>query len=323
MLAYALPVTEHSFVPARNKLYTGVVVGQWRWVFSSSLLRSGVSFTSRGRPAPGWHVWPAGVLNAAEKISCALFNLFLPDECRVCGHPLREVSRIPVCPPCLQSVEPMEAEFFCAVCRMPFMNRFPLDESGRCALCRLGLSGFDEVFTYGSYEGSLRRLIHVFKYEGVRPLAKPFGDLLALALPRERSFDAIVPMPLHWRKRWARGFNQSALLAREISRRWNVPVRHAVRRTRATPPQAGLTNAKRRLNVSGVFQAETRLDGMRVLLVDDVLTTGATAAACARALKRAGASRVAVLALARTDRRSVLSYQPDFEAAAAAGSRGS
>ncbi len=207
---------------------------------------------------------------------------------------------------------------------MPFINRFPLDESGRCALCRLGVSGFDEVFTYGSYEGSLRKLIHVFKYERVQPLSKPFGRLLAQALPRERTFDVIVPMPLHWRRRWSRGFNQSALLAREISRRWNVPVKNAVRRWRATAPQAGLTNAKRRANVRGVFKPKIRLDGMRVLLVDDVLTTGATAAACARALKRAGASRVSLLALARTDRRAYLSYQPDSMAAVtAAGSGGS
>ena len=242
-------------------------------------------------------------MSAAEKISCAIFNRIFPDECRVCGEALREVSRIPVCSRCLGEPAPIEAEYFCVACRMPFLNRFPLDETGRCALCRLGLSGFDEVFTYGSYEGSLRKLIHVFKYGGVQPLAKPFGDLLAKAMPRERQFDLIVPMPLHWRRRWERGFNQSALLAREISRRWNVPIRGVARRARATRPQAGLTNAKRRANVRGVFKVKARLEGMRVLLVDDVLTTGATAAACARALKRAGASHVAVLALARTDRR--------------------
>jgi ComF family protein len=251
------------------------------------------------------------VSDAAEKISCALFNWIFPDECRVCGEVLREVSRIPVCGQCLEEPQPMTAEYFCVACRMPFLNRFPLDESGKCSLCRLELSGFDEVFTYGSYEGTLRKLIHEFKFGGIQPLAKPFGDFLARALPRERQFDAIVPMPLHWRRRWRRGFNQSTLLAREVSRLWNVPVRSAVRRARATMPQAGLTNSKRRANVRGVFKATARLDGMRVLLVDDVLTTGATAAACARAMKRAGASYVAVLALARTDRRAFLSFQPD------------
>jgi ComF family protein len=173
-------------------------------------------------------------------------------------------------------------------------------------LCRLGLQGFDAVYSYGSYEGTLRKLVHLFKYTGVRPLAKPFGELLARALPREQGFDVIVPMPLHWFKRWQRGFNQADLLAREIGRRWQVPVREVVRRKRATSPQAGLTNAKRRANVQGAFRVRRRLDGMRVLLVDDVLTTGATAGACARALKRAGASHVSLLALARTDRRTAL-----------------
>jgi ComF family protein len=175
-------------------------------------------------------------------------------------------------------------------------------------LCRLGLQGFDAVYSYGSYEGTLRKLIHLFKYDGVRPLARALGESLALALPRDQSFDAIVPMPLHWWKRWQRGFNQADLLAREISRRWNVPVRGVVTRQRATAPQAGLTNSQRRLNVSGAFRVKRgiRLKGLRVLLVDDVLTTGATASACARALKRAGAAHVSLLALARTDRRTAL-----------------
>ena len=200
----------------------------------------------------------------------------------------------------------MRAEFYCVTCRTPFVNRHPLDESGRCALCRLGLNGFDQVYSYGAYEGTLRTLIHLFKFEGVQPLAAKFGELLALVLPREEHFDAIVPTPLHWRRRWQRGFNQSELLAREIARRWNAPVVKAVRRKKATPPQAGLTSAQRRDNVRGAFEPSApkkRLEGMRVLLVDDVLTTGATASACARALKRAGAAHVSLLALARRDRR--------------------
>jgi ComF family protein len=142
------------------------------------------------------------------------------------------------------------------------------------------------------------------------------------ALPRELSFDAVVPMPLHWRKRWQRGFNQSELLAREVARKWNVPVRRLVRRKRATAPQAGLTSAERRKNVQGAFVVKktTRLNGMRLLLIDDVLTTGATASACARALKRAGAAQVTFLALARRDRRANFSDDIAGAAAASAGS---
>ncbi len=248
---------------------------------------------------------------------CALFRLVLPDDCHVCGEALHDetfadISRIPVCAGCLKAPEPLSAEFFCSACRTPFLNRSPLDESGRCALCRLGLSGFDDVYSFGSYEGALRKLIHLFKYSGVRPLARVFGDFLERAIPGPRiddGFDLIVPMPLHWRRRWQRGFNQAALLAREISRRLDVPVRKVVSRKRSTEPQAGLTNAKRRANVRGAFAIKSgvRLDGLRVLLVDDVLTTGTTAAACARILKRAGAERVTVLALARTDRREIAS----------------
>ena len=173
-------------------------------------------------------------------------------------------------------------------------------------MCRRGVSGFDAAYSFGFYEDELRRLIHLFKYGRVQTLAKPLGRLLALALPRQQEFDLIVPMPLHWRKRWQRGFNQSALLASEISRRVNLPVRNALRRIRPTAAQAGLTNAKRRLNVSGAFRARKRraLNGKRVLLVDDVMTTGATAASCARALKLAGARQVTLLTLARVDRRS-------------------
>jgi ComF family protein len=272
-------------------LYTGGV--GWRWVFSSALL------TNFGR----------SLLPFAEKAFCGLFPkafcALFPDDCRVCGQPLHEVSRVPVCSACLRQPTAIEADYCCADCKTPFLNRFPLDEQGRCSLCRLGLTGFDTVYTFGSYESTLRALIHLFKYTGVRPLARPLGALLARAIPREQRFDLVIPMPLHWKKRWSRGYNQSELLAREIGRRWGVPVRNMVRRVKPTAPQAGLSNAQRRLNVSGAFRIRNgaSLKGLRVLLIDDVLTTGATAGACARVLKRAGASHVAVAAVARTDRR--------------------
>ncbi|HWB98813.1 MAG TPA: ComF family protein [Bryobacteraceae bacterium] len=139
----------------------------------------------------------------------------------------------------------------------------------------------------------------------MRPLARPLGKLLAMALPRERTFDVVAPVPLHWRRRWRRGFNQSELLAREIARRWSVPVENLARRSRATLTQAGLSNAARRENVSRAFAVPRPrgVEGRRILLVDDVMTTGATASACALALKRAGARSVNLLTLARVDRR--------------------
>lgn len=257
----------------------------WRWVFSSALL------TNFGR----------SLLPFAEKAFCGLF----PDECRVCGLPLHEISRIPVCRACLSQPVALAADVYCVDCKTPFLNHFPLDEQGRCSLCRLGLTGFDTAYTFGSYQETLRTLIHLFKYNQVRPLARPLGALLARAIPREHRFDLIVPMPLHWKKRWSRGYNQSELLAREVARRWGIPVAKIVRRVKATAPQAGLTNSKRRLNVQGAFRIRkpANVKGLRILLIDDVLTTGATAGACARVLKRAGASHVAVAAVARTERR--------------------
>jgi competence protein ComFC len=218
---------------------------------------------------------------------------------------LRDVSRVPVCRACLAKPEPLAADYYCVQCRAPFANAFPLDDQGRCALCRRGVRGFDAAYSYGFYENELRGLIHLFKYGRISSLSKPLGRLLSRALPREHSFDVIVPMPLYWRKRWERGFNQAELLAVELGRRTNVPVRNALRRVRNTASQAGLTSAKRRENVSGAFQSKRRssVDGQSILLIDDVMTTGATAASCARALKRGGAKQVTLLTLARADRR--------------------
>jgi ComF family protein len=245
-----------------------------------------------------------GFASRAGKLAPLFGGLLWPDDCRLCGEPLREFTRVPVCGACLRAPVPLDAEYFCSCCRTPFMNAFPLDELGRCALCRSGAMGYDAAYSFGAYDGPLRKLIHLLKYERVTTLARPLGAFLTAAYPREQRFDALVPMPLHWRRRWSRGFNQSALLAREVGRRLGIPVVSAVRRQRATSPQAGLTNSKRRLNVTGAFAASGALvRGARLLLLDDVLTTGATASACARALKRGGAGYVAVLTLARADRR--------------------
>jgi ComF family protein len=216
-----------------------------------------------------------------------------------------------VCRACLAKPEPLNAEYFCLQCRAPFLSAYPLDDEGRCGLCRRGVRGFDAAYSFGFFEGELRELIHLFKYGRVQTLAKPLGRLLSLALPRDASFDVIVPLPLHWKKRWQRGFNQSDLLARDLGRRTNIGVMPALRRVRNTTSQAGLTSAKRRQNVSGAFRAAKQaLEGKRVLLIDDVMTTGATAASCARALKLAGARQVTLLTLARADRRS--GFDPSF-----------
>ncbi len=173
-------------------------------------------------------------------------------------------------------------------------SRFPLDEQGRCALCRRGLLGFDAAYSFGFYEAELRELIHLFKYGGRADAGQTAGAFAGAARCRgSRVSMSIVPMPLHWRKRWRRGFNQSELLAREISRRTHVPVENALRRVRNTAAQAGLDQRQAADQcVRRVSRKRTARfwRGKRVLLVDDVMTTGATAASCARVLKRAGAA---------------------------------
>jgi competence protein ComFC len=216
------------------------------------------------------------------------------------------VTRVPVCRKCLRDPQPLIAEFFCVSCRTPFLNAFPLDAEGRCPLCRAGLRGFDAAYCFGSYEGTLRELIHLYKYGRIQTLSRPLADFLAAALPLDERFDAVTPVPLHWRKQWQRGFNQSELLAQAIARRRGIPVVRALRRVRFTQTQAGLSNTERRKNVAMAFRrrrAARTLAGRRVLLVDDVMTTGATAAACARVLKQAGAAGVVLLTVARVDRR--------------------
>ncbi len=249
--------------------------------------------------------WPLAVRSVSSRSFASLFSAIFPDECRVCESPLQEISRVPVCFKCLHAPKPLIADYFCASCRTPFLNDAPLDENGLCGLCRRGVNGFDLAYSFGAYEDELRKLIHLFKYQKIKTLAKPLGDFLVRSIPLDQRFDLVTPMPLHWLRQLERGFNQSELLARPLAKRLNVPLSSALLRARATPSQAGLTHAKRRANVAGAFRVSNRekLAGKRILLVDDVLTTGATAGAAAAALKRAGAKHVTVLTLARVDRR--------------------
>src|SRR3954469_3463490 len=155
------------------------------------------------------------------------------------------------------------------------------------------------------YDDVARSLVHALKYGDRLDLAPTMGRWMANAGPElTRQADAIVPVPLHWRRQWARRFNQSALLAEIISRATGVPVAHsALKRVKATPQQVGLSQSERALNVQGAFRvpadSKGTIAGQKLVLVDDVLTSGATVDACARALLRAGAASVDVVVFAR------------------------
>jgi len=152
------------------------------------------------------------------------------------------------------------------------------------------------------FDGVLQKAIHHFKYLNVRGLAKPLGDLLLAQMNDPAPpVDVIVPVPLHRQRERERGYNQAALLARRLAQRTGLPLaEHALRRTRQTPPQVGLSAPERWANVAGAFACGSPdLSTRHPLLVDDVCTTGATLSACARALRAGGAETVWAVTLAR------------------------
>ncbi len=190
----------------------------------------------------------------------------------------------------------------------------------RCRLCQLAVPPFERAVAYGSYDGALRDLIHLLKFREIRTAAPVLGRMLAEsmvllepALPP--GVVVVVPVPLHARKRSQRGFNQAEVIAgaalKQISRgspdlksvRFALSTR-ALERRRETGSQIGLSRHQRRENLRGAFAVRdaTLIEKRNVLLVDDVYTTGATASECARVLKRAGAARVWVATVARTQK---------------------
>jgi competence protein ComFC len=246
------------------------------------------------------------VVSYTETLASSLFNLIFPDDCRLCEEPLKNVSRIPVCVSCLRLPQPLQADYFCRVCRTPFVDSYPLDENDLCTVCRKSLVNFDTAYSFGSYEGSLQKLIQLFKYGKVESLAGPLSRLLLQSLPFGENFDVILAMPMHWRKQWERGFNQAELLAEPVARRFHIKLSHNLVRARYTKAQAGLNEQQRQENLkdSLFVKRPVEISGKRVLLIDDVFTTGASLRAAAAALKASGASHVTALTLARVDHRS-------------------
>lgn len=239
----------------------------------------------------------------------ALLDLVFPALCPVCERRLGAGRRDPLCGACWAALERI-ASPCCRVCGLPFGQLAPVEPAGKetaehlCGRCRRQPPPYDHARSAARYAGVAREAVHAFKFGGRRAMAAPLGDLLveAMACLPPRSPDLIVPVPLHARRARERGFNQSGLLARRLGQSLRCPVRaDLLVRTAHTPPQTELSGEARRLNVRKAFavRCPSALEGRHVILVDDVFTTGSTAAACARSLKRAGALSVVVLTVAR------------------------
>jgi ComF family protein len=232
---------------------------------------------------------------AALSISDAI----LPPVCLSCYAPL--VMHDCLCAPCWGAIN---------FIRPPLCDRLgiplPLDTGGTMisAAAIASSPDYNRARAVAAYSGTLRKLIHGFKYSDRHDTRRLFGRwLVAAGAPLIEDADLIVPIPLNRWRLLHRRFNQSAILAYEVGRRASKPVDPlALQRVKATPTQVGLSTLERQKNVAGAFRVaaghRSRLEGRNVLLIDDVLTTGATCNAAARALKAAGAARVDALALA-------------------------
>ncbi len=236
----------------------------------------------------------------AHELARGLLHLVYPGVCAVCARPLGPDGR-DFCPACRAALldDPHPTCRRCAGTLGP--NLPPADD---CPRCRGEPWQFERVLRLGPYEGLRRDVILRMKHGQHEGLAEAVGELWAdHAADRLRDLKpgVVVPVPLHWRRYWQRGYNQAAALARALASRLQLPCRErCLRRLRATPFQSELTATARRDNVRGVFRAANGLllRGETVLLVDDVLTTGSTASEAARALRAAGAVRVVVAVLA-------------------------
>jgi ComF family protein len=216
-------------------------------------------------------------------------------------------SRIPFCHACVAALTQTLAKPLCARCGRPIVSIAAAESISppRCHLCRLGTYDFDLARSFGAYSSPMSRAILMLKYEEIAPLGAWFAEHLAGLVTLEPSAfaaDVLVPVPLDSARLRERGYNQAELIARPLARILGIPFRsYLLVRTRPRPNRLRLTRRERWETVRGAYATHksAQVDKLRVLLVDDVFTSGATLDACSRALRRAGAARVAGLTVAR------------------------
>ncbi len=228
------------------------------------------------------------IQTAFRSLARSALDLLLPLHCVGC----RWEGEV-ICARCIEGLRRLEQPF-CDTCAQPNVN-------GRCQWCLEHPSKIDGIRAPYLFEGPLREAVHRLKYRGWRVAAPVLGGLLAGYLEHHKlPGGVLVPVPLHPRRLRSRGYNQSHLLAKEIGKLLDLPVREdLLKRAKDSPPQVeARSSEQRRANVAGSFKA-TGVEGLSILLVDDVATTGSTLMACAAALKEAGAASVWGLVLAR------------------------
>ncbi|MCA1688828.1 MAG: ComF family protein [Actinobacteria bacterium] len=228
--------------------------------------------------------------DALQPYVSALADLFYPQRCVGCDRRASDL----LCRTCFEAL-PHIGRPFCARCGMPTaFETFVCDE------CKGVDFGFESARAPLRYEGVGKEIVHTLKYQGYTTVVERLAAPLMLGiLDAGDRFDAVVPVPLHRSRLRRRGFNQAELLARGVAEKINAPVSGTLQVVRRTRDQVELSAAGRRANVEGAYSARYRVRG-KVLLIDDVFTTGATMSACAGTLLRAGAKEVHALSLCRT-----------------------
>lgn len=225
-----------------------------------------------------------------------ILDLLFPETCPSCNGPSQAHRTAPFCNTCWAGIQPYEGPM-CRVCGLPL----PSSYADRCAECTADPPEYETHRSFSLYDGTLREAIHRLKYGKLRRLAPPLADLLfAMDIP---DVDYIVPVPLHPSRLKQREFNQAGLVARHLSRRTGIPLDLlSLEKVTNTPPQVGLPRRQRLANERKAFRVLEGgpLKGRRVLLMDDVATTGATLRACARALAAGGTALVEAVTLARS-----------------------
>lgn len=226
--------------------------------------------------------------------------LYPPDiTCDICGEELTAQTRYRLCARCTELL-PRVGEHICLVCGTPIV-----DESDYCIRCQYEESAFAKNRSPLVYDGNARELIHMFKFGGKKYIAQTLGAMMADEFVlRNMSADIATFVPMTHSEEKNRGYNQSELLAREVADRLKLPLLPALVKTKDTASQKKLTGKERAQNLKNAFTCTfNQIKGRKILLIDDVFTTGATANACAEALLKADAREVSVLTAAVTKRK--------------------